>query len=506
MSGAVSRDSLSRCEPPSMLYDVIRYPHAPPVPAKANAAVVDPAKDTIETTQQRLNREMTEKFQNTSSRLPHHSYIAVAQTGKYLFLAIMLPTYLCCYGIPKWFFYNLLPQALATVQSQIVRVGRFVSELSTHVADLMKGILEQMLGDAMRLARRQAKAFKDSFKSWRRRQAGRFAQMKKQAVAFGVSLHEAIFGFPKICGALFKKWLAGHAFGVIARIARLLAAVLRIALYPLDVADRWVLTPVGRWLKAQALFVLVQLKRLAAKMAAAMARVQKRLRGWCEPVIGLLTWVGARVQAVFVRLGGRVQRTWNAVRQWAAAGWEVISRASRRGAQRFYSAVAPFAIPVFRALQRLGASGAVRLARAGNWLTDKVKRGWERVGQAVSRLVVKMPSKRASKWLGRLRLLGKAVGGLLSVAAALFRAVMGRCLSLWAALRGMGLWLVNWLAALPAKAVRCAVYFCWLCVRAVQKGVYGLRLLLAWSVAICRLGMGQVRELSSDFGEWLLKE
>lgn len=142
-----------------MLYDAVRNPHAPYQPPKIS---ISPSKDTLESTQQRLQREMLGKFQNKGLELPHESYIAVVQVGKYVFLAVMLPVYLCIYGIPRWFLVTALPLFFMEIKNQSMRVGRFIKEMNKRIVDLMKGMLEQFIGDALRLFRDRAKNF------WRR--------------------------------------------------------------------------------------------------------------------------------------------------------------------------------------------------------------------------------------------------------------------------------------------------------------------------------------------------
>lgn len=152
-AGNVSKDSWSRCEPPSMLYDAtLRRPNSPQ-PVKPNFV----QKDTIESTQQRLKKEILERLDNKGLELPHESYVAVIQVGKYMFMAVMLPVYLCCYGIPRWFLLNAFPQLLAVISHQFFIVGRFAAKMKKRVNDLMKGILDQLLGNALRMGKESGK-------------------------------------------------------------------------------------------------------------------------------------------------------------------------------------------------------------------------------------------------------------------------------------------------------------------------------------------------------------
>lgn len=147
MPGPVYKDSLARSEPPSMLFDTIRNPNAPSVPPQK--VVMSP--DTIESTQSKLNKEMIARFQGQGKVLSHDNYVAVVQVGKYMFLAVMLPPYLLLYGLPKWFMLNMLPNMYMFMRDQSVNVGRYVQQLSKQITDIMKGLIDQMIGDSLRM-------------------------------------------------------------------------------------------------------------------------------------------------------------------------------------------------------------------------------------------------------------------------------------------------------------------------------------------------------------------
>lgn len=154
-AGYVSKDSWSRCETPSMLYDTVRNPNTPPIKSVPSVS----SKDTIETTEQRLKREMIDRFQAKGLELPHETYVAVVQVGKYVFLAVMLPVYLGLYGIPHWFLVTALPQVFGLAGKLSRYCSRFTLALAKRIKDLMKEMMEQLIGDALRLSRDRAKNF-----------------------------------------------------------------------------------------------------------------------------------------------------------------------------------------------------------------------------------------------------------------------------------------------------------------------------------------------------------
>lgn len=149
MTGPVKNDSMSRYDDSSALYNVAGNRNAPV------KQLADP-KDVLQPVQSE-GVKMTTK--TTGLQLPHESFVAVVQVGKYMFLAIMIPPYLCLYGIPKWFVMNFLPKTYTFITHEIVRIGRFFYDLGSRVQDVMRELMEQFLGDALTSGNHQAKKF-----------------------------------------------------------------------------------------------------------------------------------------------------------------------------------------------------------------------------------------------------------------------------------------------------------------------------------------------------------
>jgi len=497
MAGAVSKDSLAKCDQPSMLYDAVRYQSAPYVPPKPRIDSADSSKDTLESTQQRLNREMLDKFQNTSSRMSHHSYIAAAQTGKYLFLAIMLPPYLCCYGIPKWIMVTLLPQVFSMSKAQTMRVGRFIAEFSARVADLMKGALEQMLGDALRASRRQAKAFKDFFKNFARKQAARLASMKERAGNFKRDLHKGIYdAFIKGRNAL-RSWLESHALHIIEKIVYFVKKILSIIFFPFDLCDRFILTPVVSWLKAKAASLLSLTKFVLNKVAAKADRIKKWLYLKLQPVVD---FVGRQISKMRLAVG----RWWSSVLHKLTPVFLWI--------QAKTSIAAAYALSAFRAFGRFIWKPIKIVAQKLQWPL-RISIGWAkslltRVGakfkfrisspwKALAKMRADRTAKKRAKRAESLRRLANAfkwsLRGIGTLFAMLSKGFVNFCSAMWA----MFVWWFRQLTAFPAKCVVLLVNAFWLIVKGIQKCIYATRVALAWSIAFYQLGMVQVREFSA---------
>lgn len=497
MAGAVSKDSLAKCEQPSMLYDAIRYPSAPYVPPKPRIESADFSKDTLETTQQRLNREMLDKFQNTSSRLSHHSYVAVAQTGKYLFLAIMLPPYLCCYGIPKWMISTLLPQIFLISKVQIMRVGRFFTELSARVADLMKGALEQMLGDSLRASQRHVKAFKDLLKNFFRSQAARLAALKERATNFHKGLHKGIYeAFIRGRDAL-RQWIERHAFHIIERIVNFIKKIISIILYPIDLCDRIIFMPAIAWFKSKVAIVLSWIRWTQRKMRSRMEPMKKWLSLRCKPIFHFIRRQAEKINALANRGLSSMQcklaplYTWIKARVFFA---KVQVAHCLRFAGRILAKPLRMAAQQFQKLLQKGVSRIKNLLqRAPNTLKLWIFSPW----QTFIKLRAEKAAKRRAQRAKRYHLLGTFFKWLFLGSFHLIKVVFQGFISLSKALSMMCIWWFKQLAAFPARCLNFAIQLFWVCIECAQKGIYGMRVAFAWSIAFYRLGMIQVRAFTS---------
>lgn len=198
-----------------MLYDTVRNPA---MIAKPRCVNIGNTKDTIESTQQRLKREILDRFHNKGLQLPHESYVAVVQVGKYVFLAVMLPVYLCCYGIPRWLLVHLIPQTFFFVKNQTLHVGRFILKISKQVGDVMKGILEQFIGNALKMFQGTAKncwkyltSKTHQFSKFFLDKPASFLKKMKSAIASGLT---KVYATAENHSDLTNKWLVKNALAL----------------------------------------------------------------------------------------------------------------------------------------------------------------------------------------------------------------------------------------------------------------------------------------------------
>lgn len=269
--GVVSKDSWSRCESPSMLYGA-RNPSAPLKSPEAVSAIKN--KDTIESTQQRLRREMLNKLDNKGLELPHETYVAVIQVGKYMFMAVMLPVYLCCYGIPRWILVNAMPHLFLGIKNQAMRVGRFFVEMTKRVMDTMKGLLDQLIGDSLRMSRDRAKNVWNYLSNKFIRLSKVFSNMFKAINPFGQRSESAKVALAKRSAKLFNEaQQMAHAWNqlIVEKARAAIKQLTEIVVDALTAFDRVVFTPFVN-------FLLIPFKFLARVRDAIKKVIVLRLR------------------------------------------------------------------------------------------------------------------------------------------------------------------------------------------------------------------------------------
>jgi len=325
--GHITKESWSRCQEPSMLYDVtLRRPGGPlGVPKQPTGS---PCFDSIEISQSHLNKQMVNRFKNVGLQLPHESFVAVVQVGKYVFLAIMLPPYLLLYGVPRWMFQTMMPTVIDFSQAAAMKVGKFVYQLSKHVTDLMKGVLDQLLGDAMRMTKHQAKNMMKRLREMGKKVSHVIAENMAKIQKWQHHLQKA---FKKFSIGLFGK--VRTTFKDVRNYSKEVAKkVAEYVVKAAHIADKYVLTPViakvlipcqiiGKGIKATTKFIVkiskkvkAQVMRVAQPVVAKISEaatvvayfVKKHVVKVTDPIVA---WVGAGMKAI-ADVGGKV---WKAV-------------------------------------------------------------------------------------------------------------------------------------------------------------------------------------------------
>lgn len=97
MTGHITRDSIGKCASSNDLYATIRNPTAKPPSIKK--------VDTIESVHVQMERRALQFIGKEISK----NFIVVARVGKFMFLAVAIPPYIFCYGVPKWILIEAIP-------------------------------------------------------------------------------------------------------------------------------------------------------------------------------------------------------------------------------------------------------------------------------------------------------------------------------------------------------------------------------------------------------------
>lgn len=106
-------------------------------------------QDSISSSQKKLEKELFESFKQFSMQMFSGKFFIIGQAGKYAFLAIMLPTYLFFYGIPKWLLTEAAP-VVYDFTKRIVshagsKIGSAVSHLATAAFEIVRTVTDPIL-------------------------------------------------------------------------------------------------------------------------------------------------------------------------------------------------------------------------------------------------------------------------------------------------------------------------------------------------------------------------
>lgn len=335
MRAPISRDSMSRCEEPSMLYDTVRNPMARKIPPKPALDPTSKTLDTLESTQQRLNREMMERFQNSSSRVSHQTFAIAIQAGKYLFLAVMLPPYLCFYGLPRWFLADLMPQFFSLMKGQSIRIGKFFQEFSKRIADMMKGILEQTIGDSLRLLNRKSKNLLQHIAGGYHKIVNALDQQWQRIHHAAAELNHFMRSSARILIGKAKKSLQSITENK-EKALNFAKNVVHALLQPLDLIDQFLIRPASLWTAKGAGFLLSVVKAArqhSASLASALKKTAGRLAGISlERISAWAISLSNEIKQGLMYLTGWVPLSVNNIVKWGQQGFDKIFKVALKAA------------------------------------------------------------------------------------------------------------------------------------------------------------------------------
>lgn len=138
--------SLSKCDLYDNPYNTQMQAHPSIVKQRQESYT---SKDSISSAQTKLEKELFESFKQQGMRLFSSKFFLIAQAGKFAFLAIMLPTYLFFYGIPKWMLTEAAPNifnfAKRIVTNARSKLGSAVSHLASAAFAIVRTVTDPIL-------------------------------------------------------------------------------------------------------------------------------------------------------------------------------------------------------------------------------------------------------------------------------------------------------------------------------------------------------------------------
>jgi hypothetical protein len=487
-----------------MLYDTIRNPHARHTPKQISA--IPTTKDVLESTQKRLNRETLERFQRTSVRLPTVTYVAAAQVGKYLFLAIMVPPYIAFYGIPKWLLSQVIPQIFIAVKNEFQRVGRFFNEISKQVIDVMKGILEQMIGDAFKALNNSSQKFikfsYHRYEFYRKKAREKMKQMRLKGWGWVVSRNNAwrrhVANLQEAIKVISKRFQEKTAI-FFRKMDQAIHSVY-------DAFDQRIIQPCIHWLEPKFDYFFATVRKMwnvASRLAkGCKERVVAILKTTVLPIAAFVKLpmqtiyeVGAlTIQFLFNRMRPRMSRLKSFAEQKYHRLWRSLTHRSKKIRKKVTEIITvAFDVikgwAVFLAKTSLSCfiwMGRLLNSRFQRWLSP-YRSFFHIFKKVLSRLGTLLSQKIRKLFLRRRSIAQMIVNGIattMNFARFAFR------------------WLKIQLQTFPRKVHRYAISMWHLLIRGIRYLIYLLRLFVAWTWVLMRHGMSLVRELTAEISHW----
>jgi hypothetical protein len=424
-----------------------------------------------------------------------------AQAGKYLFMAIMIPPYLLTYGIPRWFLMTAVPEMYFFIKNETMRIGRFVQEISARIADLMKGILQQMLGDSLRLINQRAQNLWGHLKDGAHVIAAKTAQLMKFMLKAPLNVMEALAN----ASALFIERARQLSRHVTDRTEKWQHKVADMAASTAHWINQTLVAPAIAWLAAVYAPVASFAAAARNKVSESADAIADRLKRMTDP----LTSAFERSAAWALEKTRRAVKTLvDPVKDWMAEKLnstmdraDKILRAVAQPIERAAEAIKDKAKSMADVAMHVGQ----QIIQVPQMMLQAVFFLWTLTPQTARRRVANQ-QKTFGRWGRNLKSVFKgAVEGVKELAAKTgpvrrrFRNFRTN-LKLWIiqALK----WLRYQLIMLPLNIKRAIIYLAKLTGRILSKGVMGLRHFIALISALFGYAFITMKELTAEMTGW----
>lgn len=99
-------------------------------------------RDTIEPSQEQLDKEILNRLQASSQGIPYDKLPIIARAGRYIFMAVAVPTHLLVYAIPRWIAVQLIPNTCQMLNRGIKQCFRPIEELVLQLTRQIQRLLK----------------------------------------------------------------------------------------------------------------------------------------------------------------------------------------------------------------------------------------------------------------------------------------------------------------------------------------------------------------------------
>lgn len=123
--GYASRDSVEVCKQQADLYYTISNPMAPPRPPQKKGHA---SADTIENVQKKLEREAQQTLQASKTSPASEKLRLLVRFSKIVFMSFVLPPYVIVYALPKFLLTRAIPEAFRFVYRPIHKMAEKIIE------------------------------------------------------------------------------------------------------------------------------------------------------------------------------------------------------------------------------------------------------------------------------------------------------------------------------------------------------------------------------------------
>lgn len=183
-------------------------------------ASVARGRDQLETHNQRVERQLIEKFQKNNFKLMSGGFTAMVHLGKGIVLILVAPPYFMLFVMPRWAFYTLAPAAEKmgeVIEKSFMRVSAWTVDIfgvfSTKIAEFrsrMKKpkkepkprketeldprlvVMQQRIHAGLKSVRQVAKAFSDALVRMKNRLFDQVNHLRKQAVNHVIAMAQTV--------------------------------------------------------------------------------------------------------------------------------------------------------------------------------------------------------------------------------------------------------------------------------------------------------------------------